>query len=337
MTYPPDNVAACCLIMKQCFNTFIMFNLTFKTMKRFLTMLMAVSAVFAVSSCDEKGGDEPTPTAEPTMTWAGNENFEAELTTEMDVQIQITAEAGIKSFVVGIDSDVLNPIISAVNGGSTDMDLINGPAELIALLGTTGIPTGDALAGETELSLNLSNLVPLIITMGQMNGTLVGGSDHVFTLTLTDNEDRSLSQDVVFHYLAPTITWPSNPTFSVVDIDGNLDASLSVNAPAGINSFVVSVDSGALEGALGAIGITTTDLDLINDATVIGILDVVTQGQLPTGENLLNQTSVDFNITSLVTLIPALGEDGSEHSFTLNLSDNNGNELSKTCTFRVVK
>lgn len=300
-------------------------------------MLMAASAIFALSSCNENGGDEPATTAEPTMTWEGNENFEAGLTSEMDVQIKITAEAGIKSFVVGIDSDVLNPIISAVNGGSTDMDLINGPAELIALLGSTGIPTGDALAGETEISLNLSNLVPLIITMGQMNGTLVGGSDHVFTLTLTDNEDRTLSQDVVFHYLAPTITWASNPTFSVVDIDGNLDASLSVNAPAGIKSFVVSVDSDALESTLGSIGITTTDLDLINDATVIGILDGVTEGQLPTGENLLNQPSVDFNITSLVNLIPIFGENGSEHSFTLNLSDNSGNELSKTCTFRVVK
>lgn len=300
-------------------------------------MLMAASAIFALSSCNENGGDEPAATAEPTMTWEGNENFEAELTGEMDVQIKITAEAGIKSFVVGIDSDVLNPIISAVNGGSTDMDLINGPAELIALLGSTGIPTGDALAGETEISLNLSNLVPLIITMGQMNGTLVGGSDHVFTLTLTDNEDRTLSQDVVFHYLAPTITWASNPTFSVVDIDGNLDASLSVNAPAGIKSFVVSVDSDALEGALGFIGITTTDLDLINDATVIGILEGVTEGELPMGENLLNQPSVDFNITSLVNLIPIFGENGSEHSFKLNLSDNSGNELSKTCTFRVVK
>ena len=135
----------------------------------------------------------------------------------------------------------------------------------------------------------------------------------------------------------PSVQWPSNSSFATVDITDDLDASLTVTAPAGIKSFVVSVDSDALEGALGFIGITTTDLDLINDATVIGILDGVTEGQLPTGEKLLNQTAVDFNITSLVNLIPILGEDGSEHSFTLNLFDNSGNELSKTCTFRVVK
>lgn len=296
-------------------------------------MLMAASAIFALSSCNENGGDEPAATAEPTMTWEGNENFEAELTGEMDVQIKITAEAGIKSFVVGIDSDVLNPIISAVNGGSTDMDLINGPAELIDLLGSTGIPTGDALAGETEISLNLSNLVPLIITMGQMNGTLVGGSDHVFTLTLTDNEDRTLSQDVVFHYLAPTITWASNPTFSVVDITDDLEASLTVTAPAGIKSFVVTVDSDALEAALPFIGITTTELDLINDATVTSILGSL---GLSVGDALLNQTSVAFDITSLVQLINSVTTEDSKHSFTLDVTDNNSKSATVTCTFHRV-
>lgn len=306
-------------------------------MKRFLTMLMAASAIFTLSSCNENGGDEPATTAEPTMTWEGNENFEAELTSEMDVQIKITAEAGIKSFVVGIDSDVLNPIISAVNGGSTDMDLINGPAELIDLLGSTGIPTGDALAGETEISLNLSNLVPLIITMGQMNGTLVGGSDHVFTLTLTDNEDRTLSQDVVFHYLAPTITWASNPTFSVVDIDGNLDASLSVNAPAGIKSFVVAVESDNTTFELFLKQMTqdgSLNLDMINDTKLIGVLGTVAP-ELPVGDALKDATEVDFNLTDLVSMISILQPSAGEvHSFTMNLEDNAGNTFTETCSFR---
>ena len=121
-----------------------------------------------------------------------------------------------------------------------------------------------------------------------------------------------------------------------MDITDDLDASLTVTAPAGIKSFVVSVDSDALESALGATGITTTDLDLINDATVIGILDVVTQGQLPTGENLLNQTSVNFNISSLVQMINAVTTQDSNHSFTLNVTDNNAKTATVTCTFHRV-
>ena len=107
----------------------------------------------------------------------------------------------------------------------------------------------------------------------------------------------------------PSVEWPSNSTFATVDITDELDASLTVTAPAGIKSFVVTVDSDALEAALPAIGITTTELDLINDATVTSVLGNL---EVPVGDALLNQTSVAFNITSLVQLINSVTTEDSK-------------------------
>ena len=153
---------------------------------------------------------EDTPSyAEPTMIWDGNENFDVEeLETEMNVKITISAPAGIKSFVVGVDSDVLNPMISAMNNGSTDMDLINGPETLLSLLQGVGIPTGENLSGKTEVTLDLSNLVPMIIsTAGNSyigTGELLPDSNHTFTLTLEDNAGNPLNKTCTFHYTGET-------------------------------------------------------------------------------------------------------------------------------------
>ena len=223
--------------------------------------MAAACAVVAFASCEKDNGGENTDNGEgsgsdteyaaPTITWEGHDDFTAELESEMDVKIQITAEAGIKSFIVGVDSDVLDPIISVVNSGSTDMDLINGPETLLAFLSSEsiGLPTGENLTGQTNLTLDLSNLVPLIIDMGNQQGTLNPDSDHIFTLSLTDNADRPLSQKVTFHYTGTTsqepitMTWEGNPNFDEVELTSDLTVKINIAAAAGISSFVVKVDS----------------------------------------------------------------------------------------------
>ena len=118
----------------------------------------------------------------------------------------------------------------------------------------------------------------------------------------------------------PSIEWASNPEFATVNIDNDLE-----------------VDSDELAASLNMMGITTTSLDLINDKTVIGILAMVTENALPTGDALLGKTEVTFSLTTLVRLIPMLAENGTVHTFTLSLSDNDGNSLTQKCTFKVVK
>ena len=70
-------------------------------------------------------------------------------------------------------------------------------------------------------------------------------------------------------------------------------------------------------------------MDLINNTTLIERLG----GMLPTGNELLNQTEVNFSLSQLVPLISQVGNAGEDYSFTLDVEDALGQTLSKVCTF----
>lgn len=153
---------------------------------------------------DEPGdepGDDPQPSTAPTMTWESNPTFApTPIAAEMDVEIVIEAPEGIKDFVVDVDSNVLGETIAQMAGASYtyspstpfQMDLINDTA-LIAALGAM-IPTGDALENQTHVDFSLSQLVPLIMVYSPESG-----SQHTFTLKVTDNKGQSLEKPVVFY------------------------------------------------------------------------------------------------------------------------------------------
>ncbi len=236
--------------------------------------MAAACAVMAFASCEKEGGESTDNTgnggngsgteyAAPSIKWEGHDDFTAELESEMDVKIQITAEAGIKSFIVGVDSDVLDPIISVVNSGSTDMDLINGPETLLAFLSSEsiGLPTGENLTGQTNLTLDLSNLVPLIIDMGNQQGTLNPDSDHIFTLSLTDNADRPLSQKVTFHYTGTSASASVSVDANSVDLWANT-AKVTVANPAADATYSVQYREKGTETWYTASGDATTGFTL---------------------------------------------------------------------------
>ncbi len=153
---------------------------------------------------DEPGdepGDDPQPSTAPTMTWEANPTFApTPIAAEMDVEIVIEAPEGIKDFVVDVDSNVLGETIAQMAGASYtyspstpfQMDLINDTA-LIAQLGGM-IPTGEALENQTHVNFSLSQLVPLIMVYSPESG-----SQHTFTLKVTDNKGQSLEKPVVFY------------------------------------------------------------------------------------------------------------------------------------------
>ncbi len=190
---------------------------------------LAVAALAAMS-CEKTPAAEPeTPAAAPKMEWDSNPSFEpVELASEMDVNIRVKAEAGIRTFVVKVDSPVLSPVISGITSDHTsDMDLI-GDAQLASMLDNLtggGIPTGDDLAGKTEIDFNISTLVPLILSLGPENG-----SDHKFTLDVSDMKGQSLSKTLTFHY-----TGKSTVTVSDIDLWNNT-ASVSFVAAENVES-----------------------------------------------------------------------------------------------------
>ena len=75
-------------------------------------------------------------------------------------------------------------------------------------------------------------------------------------------------------------------------------------------------------------------MDLINNETICSALESLTSNALPTGSELKDQTSVEFDLTNLVSYITLISKTpGEKHNFILNMEDNDGNKFSKICTF----
>lgn len=306
-------------------------------MKRFLTMLMAVSAVFALNSCKE---DAPVVDG-PSVQWPSNSSFATvDITDDLDASLKVTAPAGIKSFVVSVDSDALESALGAIGITTTDLDLIND-ATVIGILDvvTQGqLPTGENLLNQTSVNFNISSLVQMI------NAVTTQDSNHSFTLNVTDNNAKTATVTCTFHRVgvdAPSMTWESNPDFATTEIETQMDVKIEISAPAGISSFVVGVNSGVLNPMISMMTGGSTDMDLVNGPQAL--LEILSAVGIPTGDDLRSATNVSLDLSNLVPMIittagnPALGtgalEPDSDHVFTLNLTDAAGQNLTQVVTF----
>ena len=102
--------------------------------------------------------------------------------------------------MVTVDSPTLKQVLPSMvseknvhSDGTVDLDLIDDPTAVENLASL--MPTGDSLKGQTSVNFSLSQLVPLILELGPE-----AGSDHIFTLSLTDEAGNSLSKTLTFHY-----------------------------------------------------------------------------------------------------------------------------------------
>lgn len=145
---------------------------------------------------------------------------------------------------------------------------------------------------------------------------------------------------------APTLTWAENPNFDTMELASEMSVKININAPGKIKDFIVNVKSEALSTILPEMvspenvkSDGSIDLDLINDAVAIENLSSL----LPTGDKLKGQTEVLFELSSLVPLIYQLAivdpdkYDNTNHVFTLKLTDEAGQSLSKEITFHYSK
>ena len=152
---------------------------------------------------------------------------------------------------------------------------------------------------------------------------------------------------------APTLIWEANPSFAPMLIDEKLDANLVINAPGKIATFVVTVDSPQLSPTIAAMcwygdgddetGKDTydfeaenpapADMDMINDQVLVENLTGMDLG-LVLGEDILGKESIPFSLSGLIPMInlyePA---SGTQHKFTLNVTDENGDSLEQLVIF----
>ena len=158
---------------------------------------------------------DPTPTPDPeepevdpnapSLVWESNPTFAMiPLKQEMDVNVKILAPNRIKSLLVKVKSDVLFGVLPKMvsekyvdsENKIVTLDLIADPIAVEKLsMSPAFLPTGDNVRGHTELSLTLSDLVPMIGSLGpDMN------SIHYFTLILTDEADNVLEKELAFQF-----------------------------------------------------------------------------------------------------------------------------------------
>lgn len=147
----------------------------------------------------EKPQPEEPETPAVTMTWEANPDFGVtELQEDMSsAVIGIAAPAGIRSFKVTVDSPTLNSFIVGMTADkTTTMDLINDTKlnETLGMVAAT-LPTGDRLANQKNVNFDLSSLLPMIIALSPESDT-----NHNFTLEVSDNNGKSLSKTLTFHY-----------------------------------------------------------------------------------------------------------------------------------------
>ncbi len=78
---------------------------------------------------------------------------------------------------------------------SSNMDLVNPASEeMEANLKALGFPTGDDVEGETELSFDISQFMPMLASLGN------GETD--FVLTLTDNADGVVTKTLMLNVVS---------------------------------------------------------------------------------------------------------------------------------------
>lgn len=138
--------------------------------------------------------------AAPAMEWVGNADYApVKIDATMDIKVNISADYGIKDFVVNVNSAILNHLGDVMGDPSmniTKLNLSNPGAVENGLASTTRLPMGDQLVGQTELTIDLSTLVPMIMMLEGLATEPI--TYHTFTLDMTDNAGNKLEKSLTF-------------------------------------------------------------------------------------------------------------------------------------------
>lgn len=131
---------------------------------------------------------------------------------------------------------------------------------------------------------------------------------------------------------APEIELVGGDIDAVQIVTETMDVRIAVTSPTGIEEFTVAIVSEVLTAeVLEGIGLAA-NLNL----TAPGAMSEVLQGLgFPVGEQVLNRTSVSFDISNFIPLLGLISQPGDEHRFVLSVQDANGERTVKTLTFRI--
>lgn len=124
----------------------------------------------------------------PSIVWKGYDiDRQYEVQADMQIDIDVTAAAGIKSFWVTIDSEALTPLLPDF-GIPTTFDLCNIEGELAEVLqGFLGFPINEQVRDQTFMPFTITTFVPLLADIP---------GRHNFVLNVTDKNNVSTTKTV---------------------------------------------------------------------------------------------------------------------------------------------
>ncbi|MFI3261391.1 MAG: DUF4493 domain-containing protein [Rikenellaceae bacterium] len=133
---------------------------------------------------DETPDDDATLTGGLAIVWDGGDlsvRHTISSSSTLSVVINITSETGIDSLSLQINSDVLTEDMLSEMSLSQNMDLVNPETDNMAsALGELGFPTGDAIEGQTSLTIDITEFMPALA------GIANSGDETDFVITVGD-------------------------------------------------------------------------------------------------------------------------------------------------------
>ncbi len=232
-------------------------------------------------------------------------------------------------------------------GFPDDLDLANpgANAALLGMLETMGLalPSGDAVKGKTEMSLDLdTNFIGRLITLGEgttdIKLTVKDAAGHAASETLKITIVDDLKVEITGAVGGDPIDIKmSDALADPIAID---PVAVDVVAPQGIETFVVEIDSSsdAFMAGLAEMHFPAT-FDIANPGTELG--GILTGVGMKNGDDVKGKTEVEFEITNFIPMIfgvrAAAGESGGcTADFKLTVTDTKGTTKEATIALSLI-
>lgn len=283
----------------------------------------------------------PDDDDKPTIVWTDGDikspitiyptDFDVSGNCTKNIVIDINAKNTISKLEVAMSSTNSEFLTSlaALNIPQT-LDLCNAGTAATALT-QMGYAVNDDVLGKESVSYNLTAQMK---ELGQLEG------EHTFAVTITDASGLETKQNVVIIIAnGPVVEWIGYDLSKRYSITDELTVELVVTAPAGIKEFTVFIDSEVLTPAQLKTVFLCNKLNLVNPEASIDTTDpentdtskiresLINLG-FPVGDQVLNQTRVEFSITQFLSLLKITGK--GMHDFVLSVTDNEGKVTEKT-------
>ena len=286
----------------------------------------------------------------PTVTLVGGDIDAAVVLAQTDfdqsgnctksIVVDVATKSAIASLTVNIASNNPAMIASLAEYGLTSsIDLCNAGAASGALK-LMGLPVNDQVKGQSAVTYNITSQMKLL---KEFVGT------HTFTVTVTDEQGGATTKALVItiegEQVGPVAVLKGLNIDERHTVTADLSIDVVVSATSGIKDFTVQIVSDVLTpDQLGTVGLcdvlnlvdptaSYSTVDPTFDAS--GIAESLTNFGFPTGDQVKNQTSVEFTITPFLSLLSFTG--AGNHDFVMTITDNDGDTTVKTLMIKTVK